>query len=651
MEDAWIRRGRQPRGRSTQANAEDRNVDTGSSRGKFGRREFLGAAAGLGALSPLLLRAGVNTPAPTAKGATHTFKWHGEKFLLDGKPFQILSGEMHYARIPREYWRDRLKKLKSMGLNTVSTYMFWNFHEPRPGEFNFRGRHDVAAFIRTAQEEGLWVLLRPGPYSCAEWDFGGFPGWLLATPGMRVRSSDPRFLRAARRYMLHVGVELASLQVTRGGPILMAQVENEYGSFGNDHNYMQAIRKTIVDAGFDVPLFTADGPTPRMLSGGTLPGVLSFINFGSNPARQFEAFARFRRNVPRMCAEFYPGWFDHWGEIHHHGNNQNLLEGVEWMLANGVSFNLYMFHGGTSFGYMNGANFSKEYQPDVTSYDYDAPLDEAGRPRAKYFDVQKMIRKHSPGADIPPLPPALPLIEIPPFELTDCAPLGGLLGNPIHSETPKTMESVGQSYGFILYRWSPQRPTKGRLNINSMSDYALIYQGDSKLAELDRRFKQNAVDVVNLAPAQPIDILIENMGRINYGPHMVNDRKGITEKVTLDGKELKGWQIFPLPLDNLARLQFSPKPKRGPRFYRGSFQLSSLGDTFLDMRGWGKGHAWVNGHHLGRFWKIGPQQTLFCPAPWLRPGANQMIVLELETIGGKSVQGLKNPVYETVEID
>ena len=557
---------------------------------------------------------------------------------------------MHYARIPRADWRDRLKKLKSMGLNTVSTYMFWNFHEPHPGEFDFMGRHDAAAFIRTAQEEGVWVILRPGPYSCAEWDFGGFPAWLLQAPDMRVRSTDPRFLRAAHRYMLHVGGELAHLQVTHGGPILMSQVENEYGSFGSDHAYMRAIQRMILDAGFDVPLFTADGPTPRMLSGGTLPGVLSFINFGSDPARQFARFARFRRNVPRMCAEFYPGWFDHWGEIHHRGNLQNLMEGVGWMLAHNVSFNLYMFHGGTSFGYMNGANYGKAYEPDVTSYDYDAPLDEAGRPRAKYFDLQKLIKQHSPRAVMPPLPAPQPVIEIPRFPLTECARLDGLLGDPIRSDVPKPMEAVGQSYGYILYRWYVARPTQGRLSINHMSDYALIYQGDNKLAELDRRFKQNSADV-ELAPAQPMDILIENMGRINYGPHMVHDPKGITEKVTLDGKELKGWEIYPLPLDNLDLLQFSPRPRRGPRFYRGSFQLASIGDTFFDMRAWGKGHVWVNGHHLGRHWKIGPQQTLFCPAPWLKPGVNQIIVFEVETNIGYSVQGLKNHVYETLEME
>ncbi len=623
------------------------------SKDKLNRRQFIGAAgavAGFGAIHPLLSRAETNSESSPHDGARHTFTWKGELFLLDGKPFQILSGEMHYARIPRDYWRDRLQKLKAMGLNTVSTYMFWNFHEPRPGEFNFTGRADAAAFIRMAQEEGLWVILRPGPYSCAEWDFGGFPGWLLRTPDIRVRSTDPRFIVPAHRYMKHVGVELASLQITRGGPILMVQVENEYGSFGSDHSYMQVIRGMLLEAGFDVPLFTADGPTPHMLSGGTLPDVLSFINFGSDPAKQFERFARFRRNVPRMCAEFYPGWFDHWGEIHHRGNNQDLIEGVQWMLSNGVSFNLYMFHGGTSFGFTNGANFNKAYEPDVTSYDYDAPLDEAGRPRPKYFDLRTLIQQHFPERRIPSLPKPLPVIDVPPFDLAESARLDDILGKPVRSATPLPMESLGQSYGFILYRWTPERPTKGRLSMTRMSDYALIYQGDSKLAELDRRFDQNAADV-DLAPAQPMDILVENMGRINYGPRMVDDRKGITERVMLNGVELKGWEIYALPLDDLSRLHFSSKPKRGPRFYRGSFQLTVVGDTFLDMRGWGKGHVWVNGRHLGRFWRIGPQQTLYLPAPWLRAGENEIVVLELESGGGQSIQGLRDPVYETVEME
>lgn len=623
------------------------------SKRKFDRRTFLGTAAlaaGIGALRPHLLRASQDQATEPANGEKHTFAWHGEDFLLDGNRFQIVSGEMHYARIPREYWRDRLRKLKSMGLNTVSTYAFWNFHEPQPGEFDFGGRHDVAAFVRTAQQEGLWVIIRPGPYCCAEWDFGGLPAWLLAMRGIRVRSTDARFLSAAARYMQHLGAELAPLQITRGGPIIMAQVENEYGSFGDDKTYMNAIRMMIQDAGFDVTLFTADGAEPRMLSAGTLPDVLSFINFGSEPASHFGQFARFRKGVPRMCAEFYAGWFDHWGEAHHRGDSQSLLEGVEWMLAQGVSFNLYMFHGGTSFGNMNGANFDKAYAPDVTSYDYDAPLDEAGRPQTKYFDLQRLIKRHSHAAHLPSMPARLRVINIPPIELALSARMDDLLDQPIHSKVPMTMEFMDQSYGFILYRWNVRRPIHGRLHIAQMSDYALIYQGDNKLAELDRRFGQNAADI-DLAPAQPLDILVENMGRINYGPHLLNDRKGIAETVTLNDRQLKEWEIYPLPLTDFDRLQLSPKPKRGPRFYRGTFQLNSVGDTFLDMRGWGKGHIWVNGHHLGRFWKIGPQQTLFLPGPWLKRGTNDIVVFELEAHGPMTVRGLRNHAYQTLETD
>lgn len=609
-------------------------------------------ATGFELLRPRFLWAGQSASAAPANGATHTFGWRGDQFLLDGKPFQVRSGEMHYARVPRAYWRDRLRKLRSMGLNTVSTYVFWNFQEPHPGKYDFTGRRDVAAFVRTAQEEGLWVTLRLGPYVCAEWDFGGFPAWLLATPDIRVRSTDPRFLNPARRYMREIGRHLTPLQITHGGPVIMAQVENEYGSFGDNKSYMNAIKEMIVNAGFDVTLFTADGPTPRMLSGGTLPHVLSYIDFGSDPAAQFAHFAAFRQNVPRMAGEFYTGWFDHWGNIHHTGNDQDLMQGVQWMLSHGISFNLYMFHGGTSFGFMNGANYGEAYEPDVTSYDYGAPLDEAGRPRTKYFALRTMIKQHSPaGARFPKLPAPLPLVEIPRFELMESADFYDLLGQPIQSEVPKPMESVGQSYGFILYRWYVEQPTTGDLKITKMSDYAFLYQGANKLAELDRRFKEDTVSSIELAPAQPLDILIENMGRINYGPHMLDDRKGITEKVTLNGKELKKWEIYPLPLTNLSQLQFSSKPRQGPRFYRGTFPIKAAGDTFIDMRGWGKGHVWVNGHHLGRFWRIGPEQTLFLPGSWMKSGDNEIIVLELEQGGEQSVQGILNHAYGTLQTD
>lgn len=331
-------------------------------------------------------------PRPVAQ----TFGWKDAQFQLNGKPFVIRGGEMHFSRIPRAHWRSRLQMLKAMGLNTVGTYLFWNLHEPRPGHFDFSGQNDIAAFVRIAQEEGLWVILRPGPYACAEWEFGGYPAWLLKTPDMRVRTSDPQFVAAATRYLGEVGKQLASLQVAHGGPIIMVQVENEYGSFAADHAYMGSIRDALRAAGFDGQLYTADGATQKMLDGGTLPDVLPVVNFGDDPAGSFAELEKFRAGLPRMAGEYYPGWFDHWGDQHHTGKLDNVLKDIGWMLERDVSFSLYMFHGGTSFGFMNGANYSSKepFQPDTTSYDYAAPLDEAGRPTPAYFALRKLIGKH-----------------------------------------------------------------------------------------------------------------------------------------------------------------------------------------------------------------------------------------------------------------
>jgi beta-galactosidase len=612
---------------------------------KVGRREFMGTMVGAWSL----LKQGVAL-APGAAGAAagaHTFGQEGEHLLLDGKPFQIISGEMHYPRVPREYWRDRLRKIRSMGLNTICTYVFWNLHEPEPGVFNFEGNLDAAAFLRAAQEEGLWVLLRPGPYVCAEWEFGGLPSWLLATPDMKVRTTDPRFLEASRKYLREAGRQLAPLQITRGGPILMVQVENEYGSFGKDKVYLQAIEQMIRDAGFDVTLFTSNGSAPDELAGGTLPDALSVINFGDNsdPAREFANFAKSRQNIPRMCGEFWDGWFDHWGERHHVTPPAASARGLEWMLSQGISANLYMVHGGTTFGFMNGANSDFTYQPDISSYDYDAPLDEAGRPTPKFHALSEVIRKHLPaGTELPALPEPLPMIEIPPFQLAESANLEPLLRDPVRSEQPQTMEAVGQSYGFILYRTKVAQATRGRLEITRVHDYAVVLQGSKRLGVLDRRLKQTGLEV-ELAADAPLDILVENMGRTNFGPHMVDDRKGITERVTLAGKELSGWEIYRLPLTDLSALAFTPGHKAAPAFYRDSFDLDAVGDTFLDMRGWGKGNVWVNGHNLGRYWRIGPQQSSFVPAPWLKKGRNEVIVLDLEETSQRSLAGRKEAVW------
>lgn len=591
-----------------------------------------------------------NGQALAARGrAAHTFGWRGESFLLDGKPFQIIAGDMHYARVPRQYWRDRMRKMKAMGLNTLTTYVFWNLHEPKPGRFDFRGNLDIAAYIRMAQEEGLWVIVRPGPYICSEWEFGGFPAWLLATPDMKVRSADPRFLKAAASYMREVGRQLAPLQITRGGPIIMTQVENEYGSFGSDKVYLNAVRQMIVDAGFDVTLFTSDGDAGK-LAEGTLPDVLSVINFGARdaPEKKFAVFDKFRQNVPRMCGEFWVGWFDSWGDKHETVPAQKAAEGLDWMLGRGISVSIYMFHGGSSFGFMNGANQnSKGYKPIINGYDYDSPLDEAGRPTEKFFALRDVIKKHLPaGTTLPQLPAPLPLVEIPRFELKESASLLSALGRPVKSARPQTMETLGQDYGFILYRARPKRAMSGALKIEEPRDYAVVSQGTRRLGALDRRLKQDSLDV-QLNAATPLDILVENMGRVNFGQHMLTERKGITGKVTLGGEELTGWEIYTLPFDNLARLKFSAAPKAGPAFYRGAFWLNATGDTYLDMRGWGKGSVWVNGHNLGRYWRIGPQQSLFAPAGWLKQGRNEIVILDLEEGGSRSMQGIKELIFET----
>jgi beta-galactosidase len=600
------------------------------------------------ALMRLLLLALLAVLPPAAAQPAHTFSVQGEHFLLDGKPFVIVSGEMHYPRVPREYWRDRMRKMKAMGLNTLCTYIFWNLHEPARGTFDFRGDLDVAEFVRTAQQEGLWVIVRPGPYICTEWDFGGLPWWLFSTPGINVRSADPRFLAAAAEYMKQAGAQLAPLQITRGGPIIMAQVENEYGSFGKDHGYMSAVRKMMLDAGFEVPLYTSDGPSDAMLAGGTLPGTLAVINFGAGePAPQFDRFAGFRQNVPRMSGEYWIGWFDHWGEQHHTTSAEKAASGLDWMLANGISVNLYMFHGGTSFGPMSGANFSRAYQPDISSYDYDSPLDEAGRPTAKFFALRDVIAKHLK-IELPALPPPLPAIEIPRFELKESAPMLARLPKPVHSARPQAMEALGQGYGFVLYRHVQGAAATGTLEAIEARDYALVLQGARTLGSLDRRLRQTSLHI-DLRAGEPLDILVENMGRINFAKEMATDRKGITEKVMLAGAELTGWDQYALPLAPPAS-GYSAKPTPGPAFYRGTFTLNSPGDTFLDMRGWGKGYVWINGRNLGRYWKIGPQQTLFVPAGWLRRGRNQVVVLDLEEGGSRSLQGVANPVYETPEV-
>ena len=581
--------------------------------------------------------------------ATHSFRVEAGKFLLDGTPFQIISGEMHYSRIPREYWRARIRMARAMGLNTITTYVFWNVHEPRPGVYDFSGQNDVAEFIREAQSEGLYVILRPGPYACAEWEWGGYPAWLLKDHSIVVRSSDPKFIEPARRWLLRLGKELAPLQIANGGPIIAVQVENEYGSFGNDHDYMEQIHHALIDAGFTKSvLYTADGAAE--LPDGSLPELPAVINFGPGQAKEdFATLHRLRPDGPFMNGEYWAGWFDHWGEKHHTTNAKQQSDELAWILAQGYSISIYMFHGGTSFGWMNGANSNgKNYEPDTTSYDYDAPLDESGRPTAKYNLFRDVIAKAT-GIAPPPIPSVDPPTAIPAVTLTQSAPLWRNLPDGVRTDHLLTMEDLDQAYGYILYRTVIPEAIHGDLVLDGLHDYARIYINGKLIGTVDRRLDQNHIAVYLSDPKSRLDILVENTGRVNFTTVIRGERKGITNEVTLDGKPVTDWQIYSLPMAAPEKEHFQTAACAGPCFYRGTLQVEKVADTFLDTSNFTKGFVWINGHALGRIWNIGPQQTLYLPAPWLKQGTNDVIVFDLEGGPGRTIDGKSAPILDAAK--
>jgi beta-galactosidase len=577
-------------------------------------------------LSSMMDTASAQSPAVSG---VHHLRVNGDHFELDGKPFQIISGAIHYARVPRAYWRDRLRKAHAMGLNTVETYVFWNLHEPSPGQFDFSGQNDIAEFIREAQQEGLFVILRPGPYVCAEWEFGGYPAWLLRDPDMEVRTSNPAFMAAAGRWLHRLGQELAPLQSGSGGPIIAVQVENEYGSFGLDHNYMEQIHHLLLDSGFDrAMLYTADGADE--LPNGSLPELPAVINFGSGDAKaEFAKLAKLRPNGPRMCGEYWDGWFDHWGGKHHTTDAAAEAKELEWMLEQGYSVNLYMLHGGTSFGWMNGANIDGgRYEPDITSYDYDVPVSESGELKTKFFLFRDAIRKVT--GITPPAPPApMTAQALAPIQFSRSASIWDTLPQPVASQQIRSMEEVGQSYGYILYRTTLAHAKSGELRIDALRSYAQIYLDGVLIGTLDRRLNQSSLPIQASHDETRLDILVENTGRVNYSRQFPHERSGITHEVTLANIPLTGWQIYPLPMQNVSSLAFKSTPCSGACFYRATFQVDQPADTFIDTRSLGKGQVFVNDRSLGRFWKIGPQGTLYLPAPWLKKGANEIVVFDL----------------------
>jgi beta-galactosidase len=571
--------------------------------------------------------------AALSKAQSHTFKLSGDYFLLDGKPFQIISGEMHFTRIPRECWHDRLKMVKAMGLNTVCTYVFWNVEEPEKGKFNFRGNADVASFVRAAEQEGLWVIIRPSAYACAEWEFGGYPYWLLKEQGLKVRTRDRKFLQLMKDYYKQLGKQLVTLQVTHGGPILMVQVENEYGSYGADKEYMKTNVRMMREAGFDVPFYTLDGID--MVARGCVEDALPAVD-GSVDIQRIKEVIRDNHHGhgPFFIGEWYPGWFDDWGEPFRSVPVKECAEQLDSVLSHGLSVNIYVAHGGTTRSFMNGANYSSNslYAPQISSYDYDAPIDEAGNPTAKFYALRDVIAKYLPKSlKLPYVPKAKPAISIPKFKLEQGVDIIHNLPEPIFSVRPATFEDLDQAYGYLLYRTKIKGPVSGNLEIIHMRDYGIIFVNGERVRILDRRHGQETCDIVLPSSENTLDIFVENLGRINYGKYVNDNRKGITDKVLLNGQEISEWQIYRFPFDEPPQISSrlnSNDVSDYPVIREGCFVLEKVGDTYVDMRDWGKGHVWINGHNLGRYWYVGPQQTIYVPSVWLKKGENKITVFE-----------------------
>ncbi|HKK41605.1 MAG TPA: beta-galactosidase [Bacteroidales bacterium] len=582
-----------------------------------------------------------------AQKAKHTFALGDSTFLLDGQPFQIISGEMHPARIPEQYWRQRIEMAKAMGCNTISAYIFWNYQEPEEGVYDFTtGNHNISEFFDIVKDEGMWLILRPGPYVCAEWDLGGIPSYLLRYSDIKLRCMDPRYMAAAEKYITKLADVIKPYLVTRGGPLLMLQIENEYGSYANDRNYLSRLKFVWDSCGINIPAFTGDGPTPYMLEAGTLPGCAVGLDSGTSWA-DFSLAHKINPGVPVFSSETYPGWLTHWGEQWARPGTDELLKEVKFLMDNKKSFNLYVVHGGTNFGYTAGANSGgKGYEPDITSYDYDAPVTEQGRASEKYKLLRDLIGSYLPkGEKLPPVPDEIRTIGTAPIELQVLTSVWDNLPDPLMSVQPKPFEAYGQDHGFILYRTKLVGRKSGRLTVTDLHDYATVFLNNKYIGKLDRREGINSIDIPESDVSNPVlEIFVEGMGRINYGQYLI-DRKGITDRVTLNGMTLMNWEVYNLPMDKkfIYDLRSSGRTLDKPGlFFRGNFVLPRPLDTFIDMSGFSKGIVWVNGHNLGRYWNIGPQKRLYCPAQWLRTGMNEIIVFDLHVMTPKTVQGMES---------
>lgn len=622
----------------------------------------------------LFLLAMVLLPALLPAQGKLKFEIKDGDFYVNGKVTRILSGEMHYSRIPHQYWRHRLRMMKAMGLNTVATYVFWNWHETEPGTWDFEGDKDLAEYIKTAGEEGMMVILRPGPYVCAEWEFGGYPWWLQNVEGMEIRRDNEAFLAHTQKYINRLYQEVGHLQCTKGGPIIMVQCENEFGSYvhqrqdiplAEHRSYNAKIKQQLADAGFDVPLFTSDGSW--LFEGGSTPGALPTANGENNIKVLKECVDKYHDGKgPYMVAEFYPGWLAHWAEPHPNVSAESIARQTEIYMQNNVSINYYMVHGGTNFAFTAGANYDKrrDIQPDLTSYDYDAPISEAGWATPKYDSIRNVLAKYTKGK-LPKVPERMPVIEIPEIKLNRVADLLSYAETTksVEADRPLTFEELGQGYGYVLYSRHFNQPINGTLMVPGLRDFAVVYVDGEKVGELNRNTQTYEIDV-NIPFNSTLQILVENMGRINYGSEIVHNRKGIIEPVTIGDMPLVGeWKMTKLPMSVMPELSQMNKrcvqnntpsvQKRWagmPVVYEGSFTLNETGDTFLNMSGWGKGIVFVNGHNLGRYWHVGPQQTLYLPGVWLNKGENKIVIFEqLNDKVQQTVSAQTTPILNQME--
>lgn len=580
-------------------------------------------------------------------------------FILNGKPFTVYSGEMHYPRVPSEYWRHRLEMMKAMGLNTVTTYVFWNYHEESPGKWNFSGEKDLKKFIKTAQEVGLYVIIRPGPYVCAEWEFGGYPWWLQKNKDLEIRRDNKAFLEECRKYINQLAKQIVPLQINNGGPVIMVQAENEFGSYvaqrkdiplEEHRKYSHKIKEMLLNSGVSVPLFTSDGSS--LFKGGSIEGAIPTANGEGDIDILKKSINEYNGGQgPYMVAEYYPGWLDHWAEPFVKVTTEEVVKQTEMYIKNGISFNYYMIHGGTNFGFTSGANYDKDHdiQPDITSYDYDAPISEAGWATPKYNALREIFKKIHQNT-LPDIPRPMKVITIPTIKFSKINCLFDLTNRqkPVVSDKPLTFEDLNIGNGYVLYRRKFDNDTKGKLEIKGLRDYANIYINGKWKGELNRVNKKYDLDI-EIKSGDRLEILVENMGRINYGAEIVHNLKGIISPVKINGTEVSGnWEMLPMPFETFPKHTFKQKDiaVHSPVIQEAEFTLDETGDTFLDMRNFGKGIVFINGKNAGRYWSTaGPQQTLYIPGVWLKKGRNLIQIFEQIKLHN-TVSGIERPILD-----